>query len=711
VSEIRERLLDGIRVAELGGEPVAIAGRILADLGAEVTALGPDDVPRRSSGRARVWSAGKRTVDVERPVDRQSVLAEADIVLAMPAPGTASDSSGAPHAVWVDATPFGATGPRAAWDADDLAIMATTGNLSMTGDPDRAPVRCAEPLAHIHGGPEIAFAALTALASGRRPCHVDVSLQEAVLVANMGAVGRYARERSAGRRRGANIGRTREIWPCADGYVSFGLRGGKARLASLRLLVDLVTDGGFAPPAFAERDWATFDHNAATDDELAEIEAAVGAYFAAHTMTELHTIATRTNLMLAPANSPAEIYASAQLRARQFFGSFDGLDGLPMRFVRVRSIDGNVEAAGPRSVHAASAPRTPPPRRSEDHPPDDELEPTSPWQGVCLLELGSGAAGPIATRYFAEHGATVVRIESRSRPDFLRTYSPGGLDQSTMFDALNVGKRSITLNLKHPDGAALGRRLMTEWADAVSENFAPKAMRGFGLDYGSVAVTHPDLVMASCCLNGQTGPHQDYPGFGGQGAALSGFNFLTGWPDREPIGPFGTITDSLAPRYVATALAAGLLYRRRTGRGVHLDLSQVECALFALSPWLVDFVAGRSFATRIGGAGVEPDPDAGPDRWRVPGRGKGQPWIPVQDFADCFGDPQLRHRDHFVALDHPVLGPGEYERNGFRVDGLPAAYDRAAPTLGQDTKLVLGEVLGLSSIEQERLREAGALDD
>src|SRR5256885_4669383 len=202
------------------------------------------------------------------------------------------------------------------------------------------------------------------------------------------------------------------------------------------------------------------------------------------------------------------------------------------------------------------------------------------WAGTKILELGSGAAGPIATRYFAEHGATVIRIESPSRPDFLRVYAlgpsnPHGLEGSGLFDGPNPGKLSVTLNLKHPEGVALARRLVA-WSDAVAENFAPKAMRGFGLDYDSLVTDKPDLVMVSACLNGQTGPHRDYPGFGGQGAALSGYNALTGWPDREPVGPFGTITDSLSPRFVATALAAGLLYRRRTGRGIYLDVSQVE---------------------------------------------------------------------------------------------------------------------------------------
>ena len=158
-----------------------------------------------------------------------------------------------------------------------------------------------------------------------------------------------------------------------------------------------------------------------------------------------------------------------------------------------------------------------------------------------------------------------------------------------MYDGLNVGKKNVALNLKKPEAVALVKRLVTEWCDAVAENYAPKAMKGFGLDYDTLAAIKPDLVMISACLNGQTGPHKDYPGFGGQGAALGGYNALTGWPDREPVGPYGTITDSLAPRYVAAALAAGLLYRRRTGKGVYLDISQVESANWSLSPWLLDY--------------------------------------------------------------------------------------------------------------------------
>src|SRR6516165_6806837 len=104
-----------------------------------------------------------------------------------------------------------------------------------TGDRDRPPVRCTEPSGYSHLGPEAAMAALTALASGR-PQHVDVAAQEAVMVADVCAPATFARTGARGTRRGANTGRSREIWPCRDGYVSFGLRGGKARVPSLQTI-------------------------------------------------------------------------------------------------------------------------------------------------------------------------------------------------------------------------------------------------------------------------------------------------------------------------------------------------------------------------------------------------------------------------------------------------------------------------------------------
>ena len=224
--------------------------------------------------------------------------------------------------------------------------------------------------------------------------------------------------------------------------------------------------------------------------------------------------------------------------------------------------------------------------------------------GTTILEFGGGAAGPVATRYFADHGATVIRVESRQRPDFLRILkltpnTPGGLEGSEHFAVLNANKLSVALNLSTPEGVGVARRLALR-VDAVAENFAPGAMAKWRLDYASLVEDRPDLVMISTCLNGQTGPQRFYPGFGGQGSALSGFNHLTGWPDREPVGPFGTITDSLSPRLAALLLATALLHRQRTGEGQHIDLSQVEGGIVCLSESIATYSATGDVLGRIG---------------------------------------------------------------------------------------------------------------
>ncbi len=339
-----------------------------------------------------------------------------------------------------------------------------------------------------------------------------------------------------------------------------------------------------------------------------------------------------------------------------------------------------------------------------------------------------------------------------------------------MFDSLNPGKRSATFNLKDPRAVDLARRLMVEWADAVVENFTPRAMKGFGLDYQSVSAQAPGLIMVSGCLNGQTGPHKDYPGFGPQGAALSGYQFLTGWPDRDPIGPSGTITDSLAPRYVASLIAAALHYKRRTGHGVYLDVSQVEAAMFTLSPWLLEADATGIIVQRDGNRsrravphGVFPCRDEGEidDRWVAIACWTDEEWarlahlmgvdepelvtvaqrrariddvealvaawthtrsrlavaeqlqelgieaVPVNDFGDVHSDPQVAHRDHFIPLTHPAMGLRIYERSGFRISGCPSGYARSSPTLGQDNMWVQTELLGLSEVERKKLTADG----
>jgi crotonobetainyl-CoA:carnitine CoA-transferase CaiB-like acyl-CoA transferase len=783
------QLLQGLKVLDLAGEPLSMTGRMLADMGAEVVKLEstegdplrtvfPAEEKSGTSLRFLAWNAGKTSVkytDNDPRID--ALLSNADVIIQTPgfSESLQLDVASAPQAVWLIATPFGLQGPRGKWRASDLGIMAASGNMNATGYADRPPLRCSEPAAYAHASAEAAFAILTALASGH-PQVIDLSMQEAVMIASMSAAGQLPKTGNKGRRQGASLGKTREIWPCKDGFVSFGLRGGPARVRNFKILQQQLAQDELLTAAWAERDWNNFNPQLLEDDVLRAIEEPLAAYFARHTMTELYALAVETNLMLAPANSAEGILGSEQLAARNMFVPVGGIEQFPARFFIAR---------GPQNLDMPpTAPRCAPKLHQGPWPAwGDQCDAPVPkthdtpvnhacWEGLKLVEFGSGAAGPIACRYFIEHGATVIRIESKSHPDFLRVMSassPQGLEGSTLFDALNVGKQSVTVNLKHPDGKQIARQLML-WADAVLENFAPKAMKSYGLDYEQVVREKPDLLMLSTCLNGQTGPHKNYPGFGGQGAALSGFNFLTGWPDREPIGPFGTITDSLAPRFAASALAAALLYRRRTGRGLHLDLSQVETGAYSLSPWLLEYAVTGHCSSRDGNRSPRAVPHGvfpcqGDNRWiaiacwndhewvqlaavlgldaqRYPDIGNrlanqdeiekimsditsqreahtlarqlqyaGIEAVPVADFEDLLtSDPQLKFREHFVPIERALTGESIYERNGFRLSNASSGFERPSPLLGEQTDDVLINILGYDAAKISQLRESGAID-
>jgi benzylsuccinate CoA-transferase BbsF subunit len=398
------------------------------------------------------------------------------------------------------------------------------------------------------------------------------------------------------------------------------------------------------------------------------------------------------------------------------------------------------------------------------------------FAGIKLLELGAGAAGPVATRYFADQGATVVRVEASRRPDFLRTIhltadNPHGLDGSPMFVLMNPNKQSVAVDLSTPAGVDVVRRLIG-WADVVSENFSPKAMVKWGLDYASLCADHPDLIMVSSCLFGQTGPQRMYPGFGGQGSALAGFNHLTGWPDRDAVGPYGTITDSLSPRYVALLITAALLHRARTGEGQYIDVSQIETAVYSLSEMVVRCsargeVVGRSgneceyaaphgvypcrgddrwiaiavfsddawralcaemgstglagdarFDTRAGRLDHRAEIDAAVSAWTRQFdphelmqrcQRAGVEAGAVQDFDDLLRDPQLAYRGHFETLRHAHLGELAFEHCAIRPSGSPPRLHSPGPNLGEHTASVLGDALGMDSAEIAALVEQGVL--
>jgi crotonobetainyl-CoA:carnitine CoA-transferase CaiB-like acyl-CoA transferase len=241
-------------------------------------------------------------------------------------------------------------GPLAARRGSDLTVVAMSGNLHCTGDPDRAPLRCTYPVSHFHGGIEAAVGVVFALLGREqtgRGQHVDVARQEAMVMPNMATASMAAMTGNRGKRAGAFFRQAksvqREIWPCKDGHVSFALRGGPARIPGLIAMTRFMTEHGMASPELQAMDWKAYNHNLLSQAEVDALSAEFGAFFLTKTMTELFDAACTRGLMLAPACTPREILASVQLAARDFFVDLDdparGRLRVPGPFARTTSAD------------------------------------------------------------------------------------------------------------------------------------------------------------------------------------------------------------------------------------------------------------------------------------------------------------------------------------------------------------------------------------
>jgi benzylsuccinate CoA-transferase BbsF subunit len=248
------------------------------------------------------------------------------------------------------------------------------------------------------------------------------------------------------------------------------------------------------------------------------------------------------------------------------------------------------------------------------------------FEGLKVLDFAWVVVGPLTTKHLADHGATVIRIESVSRLDYLRSTAPFkdgkfGLNRSQFWATFNTSKKSLGLNLKTDGAKDLIWRLIKEWQpDLITESFAPGQLARFGFDYESVRAVKPDIIYFSTTQLGQTGPFTQYAGFGNIGAAIAGLNHMTGWPDRPPVGPWGAMPDMVNPPLAMSAIIAALEYRRRTGIGQRLDLAQIEGALQYIAPALLDYASNDHVADRAGNydAAMSPHgafPVAGDDRW------------------------------------------------------------------------------------------------
>ena len=342
-------MLSGIRVLDLAGEPGFLAGKILAEVGADVIKLEPPGGDREGRRgpylgdvedpeRSLPWLAlntSKRGITLELRSHAgaelfKRLVRKVDVVLETFAPGTLEElglgyetlRQENPRLVHCALTPFGQSGPYAHYRAHDLTVVALGGNASMTGPPDRPPVRCTLPTSYFHASAEAAVGVAMALYARENTGQgqlVDVSMHEVQLSTLVTGAGGYALSGRLGRRAGPRLGRTREIWKAKDGYVSFGLRSGMARIPNLVATVEYMAENGMAPEWLRKYDWSSYNHNTVTQDEIERLEEAFGAFFASKSMRELYEAALERRIMLAPCNNAHEILEQPQLRHRELF--------------------------------------------------------------------------------------------------------------------------------------------------------------------------------------------------------------------------------------------------------------------------------------------------------------------------------------------------------------------------------------------------------
>ena len=391
-------------------------------------------------------------------------------------------------------------------------------------------------------------------------------------------------------------------------------------------------------------------------------------------------------------------------------------------------------------------------------------------EGVKIADFSRVIVGPLSTKTLCDWGATVVKIEGRSRLGHYRTTGPEP-DLSAHFTSWNTGKLSIAINLANDKGIQLAKKIVA-WSDVVVESFAGGSMQRMGLGYEALKQVRPDIIMLSSCMQGQTGPFASHPGWGFQLSALSGFCHITGWPDRPP-PELGVYTDFVAPHFNVTTILAALLYRRRTGRGLYIDMSQFENALHFMSPVLLDYSVNRRVAGKVGNRCSCAAPHGayrckGEDRWCAIAVRDDEQWqafchatgnqalMTDQRFATVLArkrnedeldrlvtdwtaartaeevmellqaaavpagvlvtgedmlekDPQIKHRGTFREVDHPRMGKHHPPGSPFL---MSAAMDEVgrAPLLGEHNEYVLKQILGLSDDEIANLVISGAVE-
>jgi crotonobetainyl-CoA:carnitine CoA-transferase CaiB-like acyl-CoA transferase len=562
--------LADVRVLEVSsGISAAFAGRMLRGYGAQVRHIMATGVVPLTADEETYLHSGKTHEPL--PADWDPLFAGADIVLSDRQPaqlraiGIDWDAVRAahPHLVIVSVTPFGLTGPYADFQATNAVSFAMGGIMSLTGDPGRTPLvtggRQAEKLAGLN-----AFSATVMCWYGRLRHHagelVDLSAQECAA----GMLELYGPMTATG---GAVLPRlgnhTRAQWavyPCLDGWA--GVFALERQIPNLFRLLD--------DPELAE---ARFADPLLRLDPLVEEELTVKVYvwLMDKTKDELLAAGLANKVPIGITSTPTDLLAREGLRVRGAFESIGDvtIPGRPFGSFGWRASAEEAEAAewSPRPAANGSGERG-----------------RLPLAGLRVIDLSMMWAGPFATMHLAAMGADVIKIESPTAWDNIRTLipQPGVEDpwnSAYYFNAYNRDKRSLTLDLAQPEGRDLLLRLLAD-ADVLIENYRADVLDKLGLTTQVLKNTNPDLVTVSMAAFGKEGPDSAYVGFGPVIELMSGLSSLSGYEgDGEPFKTGISYCDPVGGLFAVAATVLGLCARDAGDGGCFVDLAQREGAM------------------------------------------------------------------------------------------------------------------------------------
>ena len=607
------RPLTGIRVIDLAVDRGELCGRLLSDLGADVIRVEPpegspsrglpplDPLTPEHSLFFTMRNCGKRSVVID-PADAaamasfEALLASADVLVGSAEPGAAA-AAGAPeleaeaiaarhpHLVVASITAYGRTGPYSGRDVPGSVIDATSGMCWKAGLPEREPLM---PPGNISGdiaGLMAAFAIVCALI--QRCGHgagqlIDVSANEAAAQITDWSLSNSSKAMVEGvdpTEIRAGPGPVYTILAAKDGFVRLVVlsprqwQAIRAWLGEPDYLQDPEYDGFIARFMIAD----------------AVLNPLYEELFSTMTMEEVATEAQRRGIVATPILKPGDVITNEHFEARKTFDrvplSTGGLMSLPSGWME---IDG--ERIGPTGrpphldEHSEEVMAGLHHRPGPDWPevPASAPEPALPLAGIRVADFGHGGVGVEISRMLAEYGADVIKIESRTYPDFIRVVLGG--EMSPSFASSSRSKRGLGINAKTEEG----RRMLLDLAagaggaarfDVVIENGSTGVMDDLGLGYRDFAAANPDIVMVSSQLMGSSGPWSAWRGYGPNTQVTGGMTHLWDYPDVErPSGSQSIFPDHWAGRMGALAAVAAVLGRRRgvMDGGCHAEVCQVE---------------------------------------------------------------------------------------------------------------------------------------